>query len=601
MNTTADKDTAAAVDAVDPLALSLYANRFENVVRHMADTLFRASRSGIINTAHDFSCCLIAHDDELIAAANSLPIHVLSGPELLSRTMKELHPDLRNGDAFLNNSPYHGNTHAADHTLLVPVLDGGGELRFTVMVKAHQADCGNAKPTTFDAEAVDIYDEGALIFPCVQVQRDYADNDDIIRMCRTRIRIPDQWHGDYLALVGAARTGERRIRELADECGWDGLVAYGQAWRDYSERKAIAAIGRLPGGATTATTRHDPFPGIPDGVEITVHVEIHPEDGFIDVDLTDNPDNLSCGLNLSESSAKTAAMIGIFNTLDGTVPLNGGAFRRLRVTMRENCCIGIPRHPASCSLTGTNLATRTANVVGRALAEVADGHGIAEAGLILPPSASVITGNDPRRGGAPFMNMLILAGSGGAGTATADAWLTTGDACTAGMLWRDSVEIDEWQYPIVVLTQRIIADTEGAGKRRGTPGTLVEFGPVDCDLHAHYASDGYDSAPLGVRGGLPGATADQWLIERDGTRRPLPSHGRIPVADGEVVVSVCTGGGGFGPPTDRELDRVGRDVREGWVSVERARDIYGVVVDARGVVDVEESMQLRKSVAATTQ
>ena len=136
----------------------------------MADTLFRASRSGIINTAHDFSCCLIAHDDELIAAANSLPIHVLSGPELLSRTMKELHPDLRNGDAYLNNSPYHGNTHAADHTLLVPVLDDAGELRFTVMVKAHQADCGNAKPTTFDAEAVDIYDEGALIFPCVKVQ-----------------------------------------------------------------------------------------------------------------------------------------------------------------------------------------------------------------------------------------------------------------------------------------------------------------------------------------------------------------------------------------------------------------------------------------------
>ena len=73
-------------------------------------------------------------------------------------------------------------------------------------------------------------------------------------------------------------------------------------------------------------------------------------------------------------------------------------------------------------------------MVGRALAEIADGHGIAEAGLILPPSASVITGNDPRRDGARFMNMLILAGSGGAGTATGDAWLTTGDACTAGML-----------------------------------------------------------------------------------------------------------------------------------------------------------------------
>ena len=72
------------------------------------------------------------------------------------------------------------------------------------------ADCGNSQPTTYFAAARDVYEEGALIFPCVRVQSDYHDNEDIVRMCRLRIRVPDQWWGDHLALIGAARVGERR-------------------------------------------------------------------------------------------------------------------------------------------------------------------------------------------------------------------------------------------------------------------------------------------------------------------------------------------------------------------------------------------------------
>ena len=124
--------------------------------------------------------------------------------------MKEFHPRSSAGDAFLHNSPYHGNSHAADHSILVPVIDDEGVHRFTVLAKAHQADCGNSQPTTYMAAARDVYEEGALIFPCVRVQEDYRDGEDMIRMCRMRIRVPEQWWGDYLALLGAARIGERR-------------------------------------------------------------------------------------------------------------------------------------------------------------------------------------------------------------------------------------------------------------------------------------------------------------------------------------------------------------------------------------------------------
>src|SRR5207253_3112739 len=113
----------------------------------------------------------------------------------------QTHPVLRAGDAFLHNSPYHGNSHAADHSMLVPVVDDEGVHRFSVLAKAHQADCGNSQPTTYMASACDVYEEGALLFDAVRVQCDYRDNEDVLRMLRLRIRVPDQWWGDYLALV----------------------------------------------------------------------------------------------------------------------------------------------------------------------------------------------------------------------------------------------------------------------------------------------------------------------------------------------------------------------------------------------------------------
>ncbi|MBS1880320.1 MAG: hydantoinase B/oxoprolinase family protein, partial [Actinobacteria bacterium] len=157
----------------DGLRLAVLNNRFEGVVRAMMNTLLRSARSAILNTARDFSCCVLTAEGEMLAMAESLPIHVMSGPDLMARNLAESFPELRRGDAFLNNSPYHGNSHAADWSLLVPVIDEGGTHRYTVLAKAHLADCGNAVPTTYSAAARDVYEEGALIFPCVKVQDDY--------------------------------------------------------------------------------------------------------------------------------------------------------------------------------------------------------------------------------------------------------------------------------------------------------------------------------------------------------------------------------------------------------------------------------------------
>ena len=230
----------------DPIRLAVVANRLDGICREMTNTLLRSARSSVINQARDFSCAIVTAGNELLASAEGLPVHIM-GSQYLAEAMTELHDDLAEGDAFLHNDPYLGNTHSADHAFLIPVFVDGRHM-FTAVAKAHQADCGNGLPTTYVPAAKDVYDEGALTFPCVRVQRDFENIDDIIRMCRSRIRVPEQWYGDYLAGLGAARIAERRLKELCAHYGADVIDEVVREWFDYSERRMEQAIKELPSG-----------------------------------------------------------------------------------------------------------------------------------------------------------------------------------------------------------------------------------------------------------------------------------------------------------------------------------------------------------------
>jgi N-methylhydantoinase B len=572
--------------------VAVLANRFEVIARKMANTLFRTARSGLINTARDLSCCILTGEHELLAEAESLPSHVLAGPDIMARTMCSFNR-LRRGDAYLHNSPYHGNSHVADHAILVPVIDDHGVHRFTAFAKAHQADIGNARPTSYHGVARDVYEEGALIFPAVKVQSGHRDVEDIIRMCRARIRVPDQWYGDYLALVGAARVGERELLALGREVGWDELADHARAWFDYSEERMGVALACLPAGSTTRESVHDPFPGTgTDGVPIRVTVATEPERGRVTVDLRDNPDVLPNGLNVTEANAKSAAPIGVFSGLGQEVPRNAGSYRRVRIELRAGCCVGGARHPASCSLSTTNLASRIGNATQTALAELGAGFGLAEAGVIVPASMAVVSGADPRRG-APFMNSLFLMHTGGAGAPVADAWLTTVHIGDLGLCYLDSVEIDELCYPLRVRRRHLLADTEGAGRHCGAPSGLAEYGPVDTTIEAWFASDGVHNRPLGVRGGGAGGGAAQFKRGRDGRLEPVPACGGVTLTPGETLVAITCGGGGYGSPLEREPHLIQRAVSEGLIGRARAEAVYGVLLDTDGQLEPSATEALR--------
>jgi len=598
-NEPTDKTAGSKTIALDPITLAVLNKRLEAVTTKMANTLLRTGRSGVLNLARDFSTSIVTQDCELLTGAESLPIHHLSGADLMARSMMELHPSMQRGDAFLHNSPYHGCSHPADHTILVPVIDDEGVHHYIVWVKAHQADCGNAQPTTYMGHARDVYEEGALIFPAVKVQQNYKDIPDIIRLCEMRIRVPEQWRGDYLAMVGAARIGEREILAMAEEFGWETLHAFEREWLDYSEKLMIAAIKKTPSGSATATSTHDPIPGTPPaGIRIKVEVKVDTKSAMIEVDLRDNPDVMPCGLNLSEACARTGAMIGIFNSIEDPVPTNAGSFRRIKVHIREGCIAGGGKHPTSMSVATTNLADRVTNPVQRAFSKIKNGIGLAECGPIFPASMGVISGFDPRNDNAPFVNEVFLLDTGGAAAPKTDAWLTICHAGNSGMCFIDSVELDELHFPILVKSRHLVPDTEGAGRTIGAPSGFCEYGPIGGGtLEVVYVADGAINNAKGTLGGLDGAKIRNYVSTKDGELKELPACSDIILQPGETIVSYSSGGGGYGPPYERPVDKVKHDVEEGWITKERARDVYGVVFDGEGNIDETATAKRRKALA----
>jgi len=287
-------------------------------------------------------------------------------------------------------------------------------------------------------------------------------------------------------------------------------------------------------------------------------------------------------------------MLGVFNSIDHTVPKNAGSFRRLEVRLRNNCVVGIPSHPTSCSVATTNVADRVANGVQAAMAQLSHKVGMAECGAINPPAASVISGNDPRTG-KDYVNQVFLGKTCGAASSSADAWQTISHVGNGGMCFMDSVELDELRHPIYVHSRGFVEDTEGAGHYCGSRAAFAIFGPQNCSMDIVYNSDGNINAPKGVRGGASGASAYQHKIDKNGKNVSVPNCGRVTLNNGEMIVSYSCGGGGYGSPIERDPNSVAKDVSEGFITVARAKKTYGVLLDQTGGVSVEETTKLRLS------
>lgn len=586
-----DSDHKPSLDLYDMLVLR---RRFEATIREMANTLFRAGRSGVLNTAHDFSCSVTDAKLQTVSAAVGVPIHVGSIHLVPRAVVEKFGDDVQPGDCFANNSSYHGNTHCADLTLCSPVFVGG-RLLFYSIARAHLADVGFPVPTTYGPESRDYYEEG-LMLPCVRIQRNHQDIQEVVDICKANIRAPEQFYGDYLAILAAVRTGERRLQAIAEAYGADTIVEFLDRYQAYGESMMTEAIRQLPGGKMAREVRYDSdLPQYPDGIPVRASLEIDPEAGRLYIDLRNNVDNLPLGINMTEATVVGSCYSAVMSMIGKGVPRCSGAFRRIDILMREGAAIGKPRFPAATSAATTNLTHILTSHLQALFSDFRSDLGAAYSTIGQPASAPCISGQDSRKGGKFFYNQIILGFWSGPALHGHDGWLTFGSAGAQGMIAQSSVEVVEQQQPVLIEKLEIRPDSGGAGQWRGSPGSECIIRSRNDELRMMATSAGRDYPPPGVLGGGFGSGNWAWKIDAEGRRTELPVSMDITIRPGEALLSYGCGGGGFGLPSSRDPRLVARDVRDGWITPGAARDVYGVVFSdqAGAIVDPEATGALR--------
>jgi N-methylhydantoinase B len=565
---------------IAPYLMSVISGRLYSIGLEMTNTLMRTARSQLMSVCHDLSTAICDRHGDVISLAESIPVHCAN----MGLTVKPCftHPEgILPGDMYLNNSPYYGNTHHADFTYIAPVFHDG-ELLFFAVTKGHMADIGNSIPSTYHSTAKDVYQEGAIDWPCVKIQKDYKDVRDIIAIAMNRIRVPEVWYGDHLACVGSARTGEKRLIELCKEYGNELIKTFSDAYQEYGSKRIVDEISKLPEGHWEYDIKSDAIENIVHEINIHIACDVKPKEGKIIIDLTENEDSLPCGLNMCEATVRGSAITGILNRLPADIPSNEGAMRHIEVIMRDGCVVGKAKMPYSSSLATTNLADRLISGVQALMNEVTAERGLAEGGATQCPAVSVISGTDWRKDYQPYVNQIFLGMTGGPGANGHDGWVTYQYPCTGGALNWNSIEVLEQQYPVLILSEEIQTNSVGAGAFDSAPSCKFVLTARETPVTCAYSCDGIDNPPKGALGGLDGHKAAAWkyvIAKGEGSRVNLPPFAEPTIPKGEAIVSESSSGGGYGDPKKRDPKLVAHRVREEWITPEFAKEVYGVAVD----------------------
>ncbi|GIK82876.1 MAG: hydantoin utilization protein B [Alphaproteobacteria bacterium] len=565
---------------VDLLTMVVLQNGVKTAGADMTETLVRSARSGVLNTAYDFSCTFVTRDFSTVSTTGGgLPFH-LNSIDLVPRALAaKFGEDMAEGDVFACNSSYMGNTHCADLTLVSPVFAGGLMVGYAC-ARAHLADIGFPTPTTYDRPCKDYYAEG-LTLPGVRIQRGRQDVREVIEICMANIRSPDVFYGDYLAMIASLRVGEARIGALCNKYGANTFLAFAEEFGRYGERMAREAIGRLPSGTVHKELLYDPLPelGYPEGFPVRATVTVDAGEERVVVDLTANEDNIPMGINTSEAFMLACVRQAVFATLGPEVPRVTGAFSRVEIRAREGAAVGIPKFPASTSVGAVGLGQVLYNTVSLALTELGEEvYALSGTNVGTATSSSVVSGYDSRSG-RTYVNQLVLGHWGGPALRGHDGWLTFGSASSAGFLGQTSVEIAERQQPIVIEAQRPRVDSGGAGEFEGAPGSEVIIAVRRDPVRFISNQGGRIFPPQGARGGHSGGACWSWIIEADGTRRELALDADFVLKPGQKVLSHSCGGGGWGDPRRRAPERVLKRLEDGLLSPVKAVEVYGVVVE----------------------
>ncbi|HET7046275.1 MAG TPA: hydantoinase B/oxoprolinase family protein [Gaiellaceae bacterium] len=545
----------------DPIAFEVIRNALVAATDEMVLALRRSAYSTNIKTRSDFSCAFFDADLRAVAQGFNQPVHLGSMVEQVPRAVRDYGPErLEPGDVVITNDPFPSGVHLNDISLISPVFHEDVLLGYVANL-AHHVDVGGGAPASIGAFR-EVFQEGVIV-PPVRVVAGGRIVDDVFRLLLAQIRSKHETAGDLRAQIAANVTGARRLVALAARHGRETLLATMRELLDYTERRTRAELAGLPAGVYEAEGSVDTDGYTDEPVRLHARVEISA--AGVRFDTAGSDPQRRAPVNSTYAQTFSACAYALKCLVDPDLPVNDGFYRLVSVDAPAgtvtNCVWPAP------VVGGWETNTRLVDVIFRALLPALPER--LPAGTKAMMCHAGFGGVDPASG--EYSCFLETFGGGYGGRDGSDG----PDAVQAHGQNTENAPVEETErgHPVQVARLSLVEDSDGAGRFRGGLGLRKDF-RFDRPTTFTVLADRTRSGPAGAFGGHDGRPAEYVLI-RDGVETRLEAKATVEVLAGDTISYRTCGGGGYGPPAERDRALVERDVREGKVSAERAREVYG--------------------------
>ena len=547
---------------IDPVTLEVIKNALASVADEMALVVMRSAYSPVVRDTMDYSTALCDREGELVAQGLTLAVQLGTFPTIMRHVREHFGDDIEPGDVFLANDPYgFGGQHLPDLYVIQPIFHEG-ELEGYAATMAHHVDVGGLTPGSIAVHATEIYQEG-LRLPLLKLYEAGRENTSVFRIIEKNTRQPIEVIGDLRAQIAACRAGERGLIELFERYGTLESRRYLDELQLLSERLMRAELAALPDGVYEFDDFIDGFGDEPQPLRIAIELTVRGDEVWVDLEGT--APQVAAGLNCPVGMVNAGVYCAFRGIASREIPNAGGYMRPIHINAPVGTIVN-PVLPAACGARGV-VGYRVYDAVMGALAQVVPEKVIApgEGG----PTLIAIGGY---QNGSPFVLTEVLVGCWGA-RAGRDG--LEGVSNPLANLSNQPVEMVESDLPLRVHGYGLVADSGGPGRFRGGLAYERSYELLADEAVLTVRSDRRSHPPYGIEGGEAGAPSSNTIGDRVVPTMPMEA---LQLRRGDVFHHVSAGGGGSGSPLERDPALVLEDVLDGKVSVEAARERYGVVV-----------------------
>jgi N-methylhydantoinase B len=552
----------------DPVTLQVIKDSLTAIGQEMFQVMIRTSMSPIIYETTDFAVGLTDARGELIAQGNGVA-GFLATLDTAVQSALEHHPaaTLAPGDVVISNSPYEGGgTHLSDVIIIVPIHVGDTLVGFSVN-KSHWTEIGGKDAGSVSTTTREIFQEGVHLRFVKLYERGRL-NQALVDVIAANVRMPEQTLGDMHAGVAAARTGEKRVQQLFARYGAE-TVSFAMAdLLDYGERLTLAQLKALPDGVFEAedVIEEDGAGNGPFRLKVRITIA----DGRMTADFTGTDPQAPGPINSSGAALTTAVRCALKSVTDPEIPANGGCFRHVEIVCPPGTLL-TARSPAPVSIYYESLLA-VIELVCKALAPALDGR--LPAGHYRSVAGTFLAGTHPDSGQFFVLGEPLL---GGWGAARGRDGLN-GMFCSAnGETYNIPIELAESRYGVQVEQYAFHQARGGAGEFRGGRGVVLDYRLTSDEGFLTVTYSRTSTNPWGLKGGGEGSTNGVQIHRAAGGVDRYTMATGVSVRQGDLIRITTGHGGGYGDPRARSHAAIRRDLRDGYITPEQAREDYGFV------------------------